>query len=283
MLEKAVRYLTHLKTIQRINLGLSRGAVTSATRLVDLHNPISWEFSALSQNGEDGILDVLLSQLKQPNRYFIEIGASNGIENNTAYLAIAKKFSGLMVEGDSKLAKQCESITSYLCPPQFVNCTCMFVTPENVQKLKHIASHLNPDIFSLDIDGNDYYVAEAILSAGFAPKIIVVEYNSAFGPNNSLTIQYKEDFNWMKDSGGLYYGVAVSAWKRLFSQFGYKFVTVDSNGINAFFVNPDSFNDGFLENIRGLHFAENVYQFIRFKGKWEKQFREIESKSFFNA
>ena len=38
-----------------------------------------------------------------------------------------------------------------------------------------LAFHENPDLFSLDIDGNDFYIAKAILDGGFRPKIFVVE------------------------------------------------------------------------------------------------------------
>ena len=56
-------------------------------RRIDLTRPATWEFSGFSQNGEDGILDVLRHQLTRSNRYFIEIGAADGIENNIGALA----------------------------------------------------------------------------------------------------------------------------------------------------------------------------------------------------
>src|SRR6266849_1045876 len=61
----------------RINMALARGAASASLRRLDPTDPRSWEFSGFSQNGEDGILDYLVSHLKTENRYFIEIGASN--------------------------------------------------------------------------------------------------------------------------------------------------------------------------------------------------------------
>lgn len=69
-------------------MSLARGAATSALRNLDMSNLSSWEFSGFSQNGEDGIIDVLTRNIVEPNRYFIEIGASDGVENNTASVLI---------------------------------------------------------------------------------------------------------------------------------------------------------------------------------------------------
>jgi len=71
MISKLNRYLHHLRRMQRMNMALSRGAATSALRNVDLTKPDTWEFSGFSQNGEDGIIDVLTRQILKPNRYFI--------------------------------------------------------------------------------------------------------------------------------------------------------------------------------------------------------------------
>lgn len=278
MLNKAIKYLKRLRSMQRINVSLSRGALGSFTRSIDLTNPKSWEFSAFSQNGEDGIVDVLTSKIKRPNRYFIEIGSADGIENNTSYLALVKRFNGLMIEGSKKLADECSFNINYLCN---VKCICMFVNQENLNIIKRMSPYAEPDLLSLDIDGNDYWIAKVIMELGFRPKIFVVEYNSAFGPQESLTIEYKEDFKILVEHlGGLYYGVSLSGWKKFFNMFGYKFISVESNGVNAFFVKIDEFDEDFLKNINGLEFAENLYQRITFSTDWTEQFKLIEHMKF---
>lgn len=92
MKKKLKIYLRFLFFLKEIEIGLSRGAVGSSTRNLNPSLPATWEFSAFSQNGEDGILDFLTSKILDPNKYFIEIGTSNGLANNTAYLAFVKKF-----------------------------------------------------------------------------------------------------------------------------------------------------------------------------------------------
>ena len=152
----------------------------------------------------------------------------------------------------------------------------MFVDKENVGDLAKRSLHLDPDLLSLDIDGNDYYLAEVILTAGFKPKIFVVEYNSAFGPSHNVTIPYTATFRRGNEVGDdLYYGCSVSAWKRLFERFGYKFITVDLNGVNAFFIKSEEFGTGFVEGVRGTHFRENFAQLRQHKSTWEDQFTLI--------
>jgi hypothetical protein len=72
------------------------------------------------------------------------------------------------------------------------------------------------------------------LENGFNPKIFIVEYNSAFGSQKSQTIEYQADFDYSTDSNGLSYGVSVTGWRKLFDEFRYRFVSTDSNGVNAF-------------------------------------------------
>ena len=99
-----IRFLIALRDRQRIIIGLSKGSISKTNRDIDLTKPSSWEFSGLSQNGEDGIINVLKNQLIKSNRYFIEIGTADGLENNSAWLLITENFNGLMIEADKTLS-----------------------------------------------------------------------------------------------------------------------------------------------------------------------------------
>ncbi len=279
-MNKLTRFLRHLRSLQSINMSLSRGAATSAARAIDFTDPGSWEFSGFSQNGEDGIIDVLTRHIARPNRYFVEIGASNGLENNTSWLAVARRYSGLWVEGDTESYEWCR----YLFTPlnYGLEITQKFVTRESAGQVRESALHADPDVFSLDIDGNDYHLAHALLASGFKPKVFVVEYNSAFGPDKSVTIPYREEFRFAKGHGNnLYYGCSLAGWKKLFIQNGYVFVTVDYNGVNAFFANPSAFEHGFIGSIRPRDFAENFSQAREYKLDWRGQFDLIRDRELF--
>src|SRR6266704_2860828 len=70
----------------RFAMALARAAATSALRRIDRLDPATWEFCGFSQSGEDGVIDYLCEQIVHKNRYFVEIGASNGMENNSSWL-----------------------------------------------------------------------------------------------------------------------------------------------------------------------------------------------------
>lgn len=279
MIKRTINYLLDMRDRQRIAIGLSKGAAMMGARNIDLTRPATWEFSGFSQNGEDGILDVLRKQLRQSNRYFVEIGAADGIENNTGWLLIAEKYGGLLIEGSAHLVERARrTVIGYSIGAEIRE---MFVTVESVRDIKALAFHHDPDVFSLDIDGNDYYIAKAIFDNGFRPKIFVVEYNSVYGPERSETVEYQADFVFTEaHPSHLYYGVSISGWKKFFHAHGYRFITVDQNGVNGFFVDPEFFAQDFLDGISGLQFAENKSQLKKFRKPSAEQFPMIADQKF---
>ncbi len=276
-----IRFLIALRDRQRVIIGLLKGSISKANRDIDLTKPSSWEFCGLSQNGEDGIIDVLKNQLIKSNRYFIEIGTADGMENNSAWLLVTENFNGIMIEADKKLAKRAASFLKMY--NQSIKVINRFVTKDNIDFLKSDSQFLDPDFFSLDIDSMDYYVAKAVLDSGIKPKIFCVEYNSAFGPEKQLTIKYSDNFTIGKDHSRLYYGVSINAWKKLFHENGYRFVTVDNNGVNAFFVNPEYFDSVFLDKIESNHFCENQFQLEAHGAGHKDQFKLISDLDFYQV
>ncbi len=266
--------------LQRVNIALTKAHAALALRTPDETDPLTWEFSGFSQNKEDGIIDFLVRRLLAPNRYFVEIGASNGVENNTTWLGIVHKYSGIMIEGDKKSSDALELLLSLgLCIG--VEQRRLFVTKEACRDILSWSLFRDPDVLSIDIDGNDYHVAQELLQLGMKPKIIVVEYNSTFGPTRQMTIPYIREFTINRSGAGmLYYGASVGAWKSLMKKNGYRFITVDSNGVNAFFVNERAFKNSFLRKIQGCSFEENFFQRNQMKMLWQNQFKLIEHLKF---
>jgi hypothetical protein len=272
-------YLLDLRDRQRISAALGRGGAMMNARSIDLVAPSTWEFCGFSQNGEDGILDVLRRQLGSSNRYFVEIGAGDGIENNTAWLAFAEKYGGIMIEGDELRAARAARMLAGV--NLGVECRNLFVVPDLAPQVASLALHRDPDVLSLDIDGCDYYVLRALLDSGVRPRILVVEYNSVFGPERSATIEYQERFDFTAaHPTQLYYGVSITGWRTYLEKQGYRFVTVERNGVNAFFVDPLHFDPAFLGGLKGLAFAENHYQLRKFRMPSAQQFPLIASQKF---
>jgi predicted O-methyltransferase YrrM len=254
----------------RINMAYARAAATAPLRHVDPTRPATWGFSGFSQNNEDGITEYLLAQLREPNRYFIEIGASDGVENNTAWLALARRYSGLMIDGNKRLARRGQRLLRPLALG--VRVMHLFVDRDTAPRILEAALRRDPDFLSLDIDGNDYYVAQALFGAGLRPRVCVVEYNASFGPDLSVTIAYRPDFNYMTaHPDRLYWGASITAWRKFFTAHGYHFLTVEPNGANAYFVDPGAFDTVFLDHVRGDAFQENFEVLCRLGKAWPDQ------------
>ncbi|HUQ20562.1 MAG TPA: hypothetical protein VM099_13185 [Gemmatimonadaceae bacterium] len=187
---------------------------------------------------------------------------------------MTRRFSGMWIEGDPVLsASSRETFGPYNHGVEVVN---LFVTRENAAELTRRMVHTNPDIFSLDVDGTDYYLAQSLFANGFKPKMCVVEYNSAFGPDARLAIPYDRPRSAMLEPRSkLYYGCSVNGWRTAFSDWGYKFVTVDTNGVNAFFVDPAQFSMELIQQCTGLAFAENYAQRREFQVAWEGQWEKV--------
>jgi hypothetical protein len=94
---------------------------------------------------------------------------------------------------------------------------------------------------SVDIDGNDYWVWEAITA--ISPRVVIVEFNALFGPTAPVTVPYDPAFVRQKaHSSRVYFGASLAALDHLANKKGYSLVAVESNGVNAFFVRNDVAN-----------------------------------------
>lgn len=69
--------------------------------------------------------------------------------------------------------------------------------------------------------------------------------------------------------------MSIAGWRAFVAQHGYRSVSVEPNGVNAFFADPACFDAGFLDGVRGLDFAENRYQLHKFRQHWPQQFERI--------
>ena len=88
-----------------------------------------------------------------------------------------------------------------------------------------------PDVLSIDIDGADYWVWEAITC--IAPRVVVIEYNAAL-PRTSRLVQPRDrDRPW---DGTDRFGASLGALESLGRRKGYVLVHTDLAGANAFFV-----------------------------------------------
>jgi hypothetical protein len=191
---------------------------------------IAHRFRLASQNQEDGITAALLAEAGIVTRTFVEIGSglSGG---NSAFLAREWGWTGLMIDGN--VARQ-EQVGR-----RFPGVTAIgaWVTRENINELITVQGFAGEvDLFSLDIDGADYWIWEATTAC--SPRVVILEYNSMFGPDRSVTVPYEAEFD-RHDRHTAYYGASLLALTRLSERKGYRLVAVEPAGINAFYLRKD--------------------------------------------
>ncbi|MCA1690680.1 MAG: hypothetical protein LC733_00205 [Actinobacteria bacterium] len=90
------------------------------------------------------------------------------------------------------------------------------------------------DLLSIDIDGNDYWVWEAL--EAFRPRVVVIEYNGLLKNNACLVQPYDPDWAW---DGTEFYGASLGALRSLGRKKGYVLVHTELSGTNAFLVQAD--------------------------------------------
>ena len=208
------------------------------------------EFKVWSQWGEDGILQHLIRHVRVPNRIFVEFGVETYVEANTRFLLTQCGWSGLVLDGSEENIAAVRRDEIYW--RHNLKAACAFITRENIDGLLAANGISGPiGLLSVDIDGNDYWVWEAIHSV--EPALVVVEYNSRFGPDRAVTVPYDESFQRSKAHFSTsYYGASLPALVALGRRKGYAFVGSNSAGNNAFFVQ----NRLLPESIRELTVAE---------------------------
>ena len=196
------------------------------------------EFRAFSQNGEDGILLYLTALLGAKSRRVLEICAGDGMQCNAANLIINHGWEGLLFDGDAENIARGRGFyarhpdTSSL-PPRLVQA---WITRENIdQQVRDNGFEGEIDVLSLDIDGNDYWIWEALEIV--RPKIVVTETQCIWGSDRAVTIPYDPLFRADFVQGfGTYSGASLPAFVKLAERKGYRLVGVQRLGFNAFFV-----------------------------------------------
>lgn len=213
------------------------------------------EYQVFSQYGEDGIIQEIFDRISTTNKYFIEFGVENGLECNSTNL-LYKGWQGLWIEGSKKMYEDITRRFSDLIGQGKLTVKNEFITAENIESLfKSGGAPTEPDMLSIDIDGNDYYVWEAITS--FKPRVVIVEYNSLFRPDTRFVVPYNASRMW---DGSSFFGASLLALQQLADTKGYCLVGCSFAGANAFFVRKDLAGDLFEAPFT----AENHYEPIRF-------------------
>lgn len=193
-------------------------------------------FRVFSQTDEDGILLYIFALIGTSNKFCLDVAFASPFGANTTNLICNWGWSGLLVcagqyEVDAVKNFFEKHPDTYINPPIIEK---KFVTAENInQILKEHDITGEIDLFSLDIDGVDYWIWNNLDVV--QPRVVLVEFNDILGSTRSITIPYDSAFNRL--NGDIdFYGASLPAFIKLAAKKGYRLVGCNKNLFNAFFV-----------------------------------------------
>jgi len=196
-----------------------------------------YEFRVFSQWGEDGIIQHLIHSVPITTPVFVEFGVQDYKESNTRFLLQNDNWTGLVMDSDAAdIRAICADMIYYR---HDLRAVCAFIDRENINRLL-TENGITGDIglLSIDIDGNDYWVWEAI--ACITPRIVICEYDNLLGCALEVVSPYDRLFEKTRAHYSyLYGGASLPALARLGRAKGYSLVGSNSAGNNAFFVRND--------------------------------------------
>ena len=129
------------------------------------------EFKVFSQFGDDGIIQYLLQQVEIPetSRRFIEFGVQDYQESNTRFLMVNDNWRGLIIDGSESNIQKVVSDPLYW--RHDLTAVAAFIDRDNINDLFSSNGYSGEiGLLSVDIDGNDYWVWEAIDAV--SPRIV---------------------------------------------------------------------------------------------------------------
>lgn len=213
------------------------------------------EFRVFSQWGQDGIIDWLIERAEIPAtaQTFIEFGVEDYRQSNTRFLLQNRNWRGLIMDGHPAVLKAVNR--DGLAWRHDLAVRSAFITRESINDLISAAGFGGEvGLLSIDIDGNDYWIWEALDTV--RPIICICEYNAVFGDIHPICTPYDRQFSRTKaHPSNVYFGASIAALHSLAVKKGYRFVGTNLAGNDAFFVREDyaaRFVESSLRSIRSL-------------------------------
>jgi hypothetical protein len=211
--------------------------------LNDINN---YEYKKTSQNNEDGIIEFIFSKIGLKKINFVEIGFDFYQNNSLNFLGRVNK--GLFIDSSETKVIKLKSIIALLYPFKNINVVKKFIDKDNLNSIidDHFLIDEEIDFFSIDVDGNDYYLFENL---NVRPKVICIEYNFWYGSDVKCSVPYDKNFIW--EIGSTYSGASLNSLCELAKRKGYYLIALESHCVNAFFIRSDLKNNfEIIDNIK---------------------------------
>jgi len=245
--------LSRIDTLTKIEAQREVRELLAQPRYDDPKRLERYGFKAYSQNDEDGIIQEIFRRIGVTNRTFFEFGAGNGLESNCCYLLL-QGWSGAWADTEEQYLSQVRTMFMPWIASGKLTVSRGMVTAQNVNEvMKTLKLPADLDLLSIDVDGNDYYIFEAVSPR---PRVVIVEYNAELRP--PVRLVQKPTDRWNDTS---YSGASLSALTAMAKLKGYVLVGTNLPGVNAFFVREDCAGSLFAAEAT----AENHYHSPRYK------------------
>jgi hypothetical protein len=178
-----------------------------------------------SQCGEDGIIAKALSLLPERTCWCVEFGAWDGkLHSNTYDLIKSRNYRGVFIEPDPVRFRDLELTHGASARNVLLNAFVGFSKSDGLDALlSQCDIPKRFDLLSIDIDGNDYYVWEAVEE--YRPNLVIIEYNQTLS-NSTLFVQ--------KKSPEVNHGSSPASLVGLARKKGYELIA--ATAINLLFV-----------------------------------------------
>jgi len=202
-----------------------------AGRLADV------EYRVFSQFGDDGIIQYLTRTADVRVRAFVELGVGDYSEANTRLLLVKDGWRGLICDCDRLSLKRVRwDAISWQCDLTIAE---SFLDRDNINGVLADRGFTGEiGLFSIDVDGNDYYIWSAL--DAIDPTIVVAEYNAVFGASAAVSVPYNPHASrFGAHYSGLYWGASLRALNQVAEGKGYVLVGCNSAGNNCYFVRRD--------------------------------------------
>jgi hypothetical protein len=216
-----------------------------------------------SYANEQSILAKYIEQLlpKDHPRTVVDIGAGNGVRWSNSYALLLAGWRTLGIEADPQKFALLAKVYGKFPHARAAN---SLAAPDNIcLLLRDFGVERNFGVLCLDIDGNDYWVLDAILST-FRPGLVVTEINENIPPPLRFVVKFDPDFQLRYH----FYGYSIAALEDLCDQHNYGILELEYN--NAFLAPRESgaaqfrdaetaYREGYLERPeRKERFASNL-------------------------
>ena len=184
-----------------------------------------------SQQGEDGIISKILEIIPESDNWCVEFGAWDGLFlSNTRSLIESRDANAVLIEADKDRFDMLRNNYKKYSNVTTINDFVGFEEKDSLDSILKGTSIPNDfDLLSIDIDGNDFHVWNAM--SVYKPKVVVIEFNPTI-PSHINFVQPKDPL--------VQQGASLRSLVELGREKGYELISVLP--CNAFFVKKEFYS-----------------------------------------